>query len=137
MSRMAVLSMTGEKTLWLVDFAAGTVSALPDDADLSVVSESRTDGAPVTRGVDLAVTVEGHEGAFSGKYYRSDSVLEAKAGSETVTEGIDIAVSVEARDEAFSGRFYRSGSEAMTAGIDLAVAVEAREGAFSGLFYRC
>jgi hypothetical protein len=107
MSRMAVLSMTGEKTLWLVDFAAGTVSALPDDADLSVVSESRTDGTPVTRGVDFAMVVEGHEGAFSGKYYRSESVLAAKAGLETVGEGIDLAVAVELREGAFSGLFYR------------------------------
>ena len=107
MSRMAVLSMTGEKTLWLVDFAAGTVSALPGDMDLSVISQSRVEGAPLTRGIDLAVTVEGHEGAFSGKYYRSDSLLEAKASSEAVTEGIDIAVVAEAREGAFSGRFYR------------------------------
>jgi hypothetical protein len=107
MSRMAVLSMTGEKTLWLVDFAAGTVSALPDEADLSVVSESRMNGAPVTRGVDFAMVVEGHEGAFSGRYYRSESVLAAKTGSETVGEGIDVAVAVELREDAFSGLHYR------------------------------
>ena len=69
MAKYAVLGVTGENGYWMVDFDAGTVSALPPlDADpFGYSTAAREVGATLTAGVDLAVIVSDKDAAFSGQ----------------------------------------------------------------------
>ncbi|VVT28222.1 hypothetical protein [Hoeflea sp. EC-HK425] len=82
MAKYAVLGVTGEDGYWMVDFDAGTVSALPPlDADpFGYSAAARQVGATMTAGIDLAVVVSDRDAAFSGQ-------LDAKAFSGQLDAG--------------------------------------------------
>lgn len=97
MSKMMILGVRGEPGLWLVDFDAGTVSAMEGAReDFIAGAGSRTEiESEFAADADLAVCFEAKEQAFSGHFY--------KAGSAA-----DVAVSFETKEAAFSGHVYRT-----------------------------
>ncbi|OCP22438.1 MULTISPECIES: hypothetical protein [unclassified Ensifer] len=95
MSKMMVLGVKDETGLWLVDFDAGTVTALDGTREDYFTRSGGID--PVNNAVesvDVAVAFDAREEAFGGFMYRSPAV--------------DLAVSFQPKEEAFSGRFYKS-----------------------------
>lgn len=82
MAKYAVLGVSGENGYWIVDFDAGTVSALPPlDADpFGYSGTARQVGATLTAGIDLAVVISDRDAAFSGQ-------LDAKAFSSQLDTG--------------------------------------------------
>jgi len=77
MAKFVILGVTGEEGYWLVDFDAGTVSAVPagEASPFGYTPEARAHGAVMTAGVDLAVTVTDKDDAFAG---RLDSVFSGR-----------------------------------------------------------
>ena len=70
MAKFVVLGVQGEAGYWLVDFEAGTVTAMPNDIaePFGYSAEARAKGAVLTASVDLAVTVTDRDEAFAGRY---------------------------------------------------------------------
>lgn len=117
MSKMMILGVKGESGLWLIDFDAGSVTAMDGKREDYITTNDGVGASHDQLGsVDLAVTFEPKEGAFSGHYYKTPSV--------------DLAVAFEQQEGAFSGHVYKTPS------VDLAVAFEAKEDAFSGHLYK-
>jgi hypothetical protein len=95
MSKMMILGVKGEAGLWLVDFAAGTVTAIDGNREDYLASAEETGQAdrPVSC-ADVAVAFEPKEAAFSAHYYK--------------TPQVDVAVAFEPQETAFSGHFYKT-----------------------------
>jgi len=110
MSKMMILGVKGEAGLWLVDFDAGTVTAM-DGKREDYISGRDNDGKFETD-LDVAVAFEPKEAAFSGLFYK--------------TPDVDVAVGFEPKEAAFSGKYYK------TPDVDVAIAFEPREAGFSG-----
>ena len=70
MANVVVLGVKGEEGYWLVDFDAGTVTAIPpfEGDPFGYSAEARANGAVLTAGVDLAIKVSNQEDAFSGRF---------------------------------------------------------------------
>ena len=70
MSKFTVLGLKGEEGYWLVDFTAGTVTAMPafEGEPFGYSTAARESGVVLTAGVDLAVTVQSTDDAFSGRF---------------------------------------------------------------------
>ncbi|NEK17694.1 hypothetical protein [Rhizobium leguminosarum] len=115
MSKMMIIGVKGEEGLWLVDFDAGTVTAMAgkrEDYVTSAAGPAPTDN----EALDFAEYFETKDEAFSGHVWR--------------TPAVDLAVGFEPKEAAFSGHVYR------TPAVDLAVGFEPKEAAFSGHVYR-
>ncbi|OWV78746.1 hypothetical protein ATY78_11615 [Rhizobium sp. R635] len=111
---MMILGVKGEAGLWLVDFEAGTVTAM--DGNREDYISARDNADKFETDLDVAVGFERKEVAFSGHYYK--------------TPDVDVAVAFEPKDAAFSGHYYK------TPDVDVAVAFEPKDGAFSGHYYK-
>ncbi|HEX8044401.1 hypothetical protein, partial [Rhizobium sp.] len=114
MSKMMILGVKGEAGLWLVDFDAGTVTAM-DGSREDFISGHDSDDKFETD-LDVAVGFEPKDAAFSGLLFQS--------------KGADVAVGFQPKEAAFSGHVFR------TPGADVAVTFEPRETAFSGHFFK-
>ncbi len=70
MSAVVIISIAGEDGLWVADLGAGTVQPLdaPKAGTLKAVTDLRTGGTVITKGVNLAVVVKSAEQVFSGHY---------------------------------------------------------------------
>lgn len=71
MTKLAVLSVEGESELWLVDFKAGTVSAMPSIIANGEDDLTRINGKAVIRGLDIAVAIDVKDPGFSSRYWQS------------------------------------------------------------------
>nr|WP_201009189.1 hypothetical protein [Rhizobium rhizogenes]QCL09433.1 hypothetical protein pC5.7c_566 [Rhizobium rhizogenes]QCL09602.1 hypothetical protein pC5.8a_110 [Rhizobium rhizogenes] len=109
MSKMMILGVKGEAGLWLVDFDAGTVTAMDGNrADFISGSESAD---KFETDLDIAVGFEPKEAAFSSHMFRAP--------------GADVAVGFEQKVTAFSGHYYK------TPDAVVAVAFGPKESVFS------
>ncbi|OCJ09451.1 hypothetical protein A6U86_26780 [Rhizobium sp. AC27/96] len=88
MSKMMILGVKGETGLWLVDFAAGTVTAIDGNREAYIADATSESAA------EVAIAVEPREAAFSGLLYK--------------TPQLDVAVAVEPKEQAFSGLYYKT-----------------------------
>lgn len=91
MSKMMIIGVKNETGLWLVDFEAGTVSPIDGNRDDFVSGEITTGGET---DLDLAVSFNVKEAAFSGVHYKSDVA--------------DLAVGFDTVETAFSGVHYKT-----------------------------
>ncbi|EJJ30044.1 hypothetical protein LVY75_00770 (plasmid) [Sinorhizobium sp. B11] len=68
MAKVVVLGVTGEKGLWLVDIAAGTVTPVqvPASGDLAAAVKQRDAGGVFIKNVDFAIAVSSADTVFSG-----------------------------------------------------------------------
>ena len=114
MSKMMILGVKGEAGLWLVDFAAGTVTAMDGNREDFISGHDSDDKFETD--VDVAVGFEPKEAAFSGVLFQSKAA--------------DVAVGFEPKEAAFSGVFFQSKA------ADVAVGFESKEAAFSGHVFR-
>ncbi|MGV1767785.1 hypothetical protein [Rhizobium rhizogenes] len=114
MSKMMILGVKGEAGLWLVDFAAGTVTAMDGNREDFISGHDSDDKFETD--LDIAVGFEPKEAAFSGVFFQSKAA--------------DVAVGFESKEAAFSGHVFR------TPEVDVAVGFEPKEMAFSGHYYK-
>jgi hypothetical protein len=89
---MMILGVKGEDKLWLVDFDAGSVTAM--DGTREDYLARRTDEAEGTA-VDVAVAVETAESAFSGRMYKTP-------------ENAEFTLVFDTEETAFSGQYYKT-----------------------------
>ncbi len=70
MSKVVVISITGEDGLWVADLDAGTVIPLdpPASSKLKEVADLRKSGTSIVKGVNFAVVVKSEKEAASGHY---------------------------------------------------------------------
>jgi hypothetical protein len=70
MATVVVISVEGKDGLWVADLDAGTVVPFPapKSGDLKVVTDLRSTGTVLTKGVNIAVVVKSADAAFSGHY---------------------------------------------------------------------
>lgn len=95
MSKMMILGVKGEAGLWLVDFAAGTVTAMDGSReDYLDSAEGTGETDSLVSCADVAVAFEPKEAAFSAHYYK--------------TPQVDVAVAFEPLEAGFSGQFYKT-----------------------------
>ncbi|WP_421578449.1 hypothetical protein [Shinella sp. M31] len=82
MANIAVLGLQGEEGLWVVDFSAGTVTALPAPSTgaLKDADDLRKAGATVTKGVNLAVLATSADAASGGYMDAGGGYMDADGG---------------------------------------------------------
>nr|WP_314086780.1 hypothetical protein [uncultured Shinella sp.] len=82
MANIAVLGLQGEEGLWVVDFSAGTVTALPAPSTgaLKDADDLRKAGATVTKGVNLAVLATSADAASGGYMDAGGGYMDADDG---------------------------------------------------------
>ncbi|WP_313614297.1 hypothetical protein [Agrobacterium sp.] len=70
MSKVAVIGVSGDDQLWLVDFASGTVSPFtqPAESDLAKAVTLRQQGSTIVKGVDFAIAFSSAAVAASGHH---------------------------------------------------------------------
>lgn len=119
MSKMMILGVKGEDKLWLVDFEAGSVTAMDGTREDYM---ARHDAEGATSDVDVAVAVEPAESAFSGRMYKTP-------------ENAEFTLVFDTEETAFSGQYYKTPASGSSA-VDVAVAVETVESPFSGRLYK-
>ncbi|MDM9625312.1 hypothetical protein QTL95_05370 [Rhizobium sp. S152] len=70
MTKVVVIGIAGEKGLWVADLTAGTVKPLdpPANGGLKAAADKGAAGAPVTKGLSVAVVVKSAADAFAGHY---------------------------------------------------------------------
>lgn len=112
MSKMMILGVKGEAGLWLVDFDAGTVTAMDGNREDFISGHDSDDKFETD--IDVAIGFEPKEAAFSGRFFEASNTA-------------DIAVAFEPKQAAFSGRFFQASES-----VDVAVAFETKDTAFSG-----
>lgn len=105
MSKMMIIGVTGENGLWLVDFDAGTVTAMNGKREDYIISADAGPAHADTEALDFAAVFETKEEAFSAHVWR--------------TPAVDLAVGFEPKEAAFSGHVWR------TPAVDLPAAVKA------------
>ena len=91
MAKMMILGVKDEAGLWLVDFEAGTVTAMDGNRNDYISGEV----AAAFNSADVALPFEIKEEAFSGLYYKTSGA-------------VDVAVPFDVKEEAFSGQFFKT-----------------------------
>ncbi|SCX32557.1 hypothetical protein DSM25558_5484 [Agrobacterium sp. DSM 25558] len=114
MSKMMIIGLKDEAGLWLVDFEAGSVTAVEGNREDFISCNEKGDSGE--KDLDVAVSFNVKETAFSGIHYKSGVA--------------DVAVGFETKDAAFSGIHYKSNV------ADVAVGFDTKVPAFSGIHYK-